>query len=83
MKIATEWNKMEAGKAMDTIIKNQIKNAQKIVVMSHIRPDGDAIGSALAFANALNEAGKQTQVVLQDGIKESFLFLPGATEIVN
>ena len=74
---------MEAAKANDTIIKDQIKNAKKIVVMSHIRPDGDAIGSALAFANALNEAGKQTQVVLQDGIKESFLFLPGANEIVN
>lgn len=74
---------MEAAKAIDTIIKNQIKNAKKIVVMSHIRPDGDAIGSALAFANALNEAGKQSQVVLQDGIKESFLFLPGAKEIVH
>lgn len=74
---------MEVIKANDTIIKNQINNAQKIVIMSHIRPDGDAIGSALAFANALNEAGKQTQVVLQDGIKENFLFLPGANEVVN
>jgi phosphoesterase RecJ-like protein len=67
----------------DKTIKEQLENAKNVVVVSHIRPDGDAIGSALAFGNALYEAGKQVQVVLQDGVKESFHYLPGALKVAN
>ena len=44
---------------------------------SHVRPDGDAIGSSLALALALLDAGKQVQVVLSDGLPTSFKHLPG------
>jgi phosphoesterase RecJ-like protein len=59
-------------------IKNLIQAAQRILVTSHIRPDGDAIGSSLALALALQEAGKQVQVVLSDGLPASFKHLPGS-----
>lgn len=65
----------------DGIIKMQIKNAKKFVIVSHIRPDGDAVGSMLAFGNALREAGKEVQCVLQDGVAERYLFLPGAAQV--
>ena len=45
---------------------------------SHVRPDGDAIGSSLALALALLDAGKQVQVVLSGGLPTSFKHLPGA-----
>ena len=45
---------------------------------SHVRPDGDAIGSSLALALALLDAGKQVQVVLSDGLPANFMHLPGA-----
>ncbi len=59
-------------------IKNRIRAAKRVLITSHIRPDGDAIGSSLALALALLNAGKQVQVVLSDGIPASFEHLPGA-----
>ena len=65
----------------DQTIRMQLDNAKKVVIVSHIRPDGDAVGSMLAFGNALREAGKEVQCVLQDGIAERYLFLPGAERV--
>jgi len=48
------------------------------LITSHVRPDGDAIGSSLALALALLDAGKQVQVVLSGGLPTSFKHLPGA-----
>jgi phosphoesterase RecJ-like protein len=59
-------------------IKDRIQAAQRILVTSHVRPDGDAIGSSLALALALLDAGKQVQVVLSDGLPANFKHLPGA-----
>jgi len=65
----------------DLLIRQQLENANHIVITSHIRPDGDAIGSMLGFANALKAAGKKVDCVLQDAVQERFLFLPGAGEV--
>jgi phosphoesterase RecJ-like protein len=62
-------------------IKNRIKLAQRVLVTSHIRPDGDAIGSSLAFGLALVDIGKQVQVVLSDGLPASFRHLPGSDRV--
>ncbi|MGA2490728.1 MAG: DHH family phosphoesterase [Anaerolineales bacterium] len=59
-------------------IKHLIQAAQRILVTSHIRPDGDAIGSSLALALALLDTGKQVQVVLSDGLSDSFKYLPSS-----
>jgi phosphoesterase RecJ-like protein len=59
-------------------IKDRIQAAQRVLVTSHVRPDGDAIGSSLALALALRDASKQVQVVLSDGLPTSFNHLPGA-----
>ncbi len=50
----------------------RIKQGQRFVVASHQRPDGDAIGSAMAMALALRAIGKQATVVT-DGIPPVFL----------
>ncbi len=65
-----------------TTIKHQLKAAQKILVVSHQRPDGDAIGSLLAMGLALIDAGKEVQMVLTDGIPENYRFLEGG-ELVS
>lgn len=65
----------------DMLIKQKIENASHFVVTSHIRPDGDAVGSMLGFANALKAAGKSVDCVLQDAVQERFLFLPGARDV--
>jgi phosphoesterase RecJ-like protein len=59
-------------------IRDRFQAAQRVLVTSHIRPDGDAIGSSLALALALLDTGKQVQVVLSDGLPAGFKHLPGA-----
>jgi bifunctional oligoribonuclease and PAP phosphatase NrnA len=59
-------------------IKSRIQAAHRVLVTSHVRPDGDAIGSSLALSLALKDAGKQVQVVLSDGLPDGFRYLPGA-----
>ncbi|MBN1303672.1 MAG: DHH family phosphoesterase [Anaerolineales bacterium] len=56
-------------------ISQRLGEANKVVIASHVRPDGDAIGSLLALGQALMNAGKQVQMVLQDGVPAAFRFL--------
>jgi len=60
-----------------------IRQAERVLVVSHIRPDGDAIGSLLGFGLSLETAGKQVQMVLADGVPSSFRHLPGSRQVVN
>jgi phosphoesterase RecJ-like protein len=52
------------------------------VLTSHARPDGDAIGSALALALALESLGKRTTVVLHDPVPIPYRPLPAIDRIV-
>ena len=62
-------------------IKQRIHKARRVLITSHIRPDGDAIGSSLALTLALLDAGKKVQVILSDGLPASFTHLPGSNLI--
>ena len=64
-------------------IKARLDTAQNIVVASHIRPDGDAIGSLLGIGLALKNAGKVVQLVLVDGLPSSFKHLKGSELIIR
>jgi len=64
-------------------VKARLNQAQKIVIASHVRPDGDAIGSLLGMGLALEDAGKSVQMVLVDGVSSSFKYLEGAEKIVK
>ena len=46
--------------------------------MSHVRPDGDALGSQLALALSVQELGKDVRVWNQEGMLEKYSFLPRA-----
>jgi phosphoesterase RecJ-like protein len=56
----------------------RLKAATSITVISHVRPDGDAIGSLLGLSLSLARLGKQVTPVLADGLPGRFRFLPGA-----
>lgn len=57
--------------------------ANRILIVSHIRPDGDAVGSLLGLGLALQAAGKSVQMVLEDGVPVSFRHLEGAQQVVR
>lgn len=73
---------MEADKIQLNTIRDEIQSARRILVVSHIRPDGDAIGSLLGLGLCLMAAGKQVQMVLSDGVPANFRFLKGS-ELIN
>jgi phosphoesterase RecJ-like protein len=64
-------------------IKERLEKSNKIVIASHIRPDGDAIGSLLGLGLALQAAGKSVQMVLVDGVSSSYRHLEGSELIVR
>src|SRR5215471_9295888 len=64
-------------------IKERLDRASKIMIASHIRPDGDAIGSLLALGLALMGSGKSVKMVLVDGVPASFRHLEGSDFIVK
>ncbi|MGB4595777.1 MAG: bifunctional oligoribonuclease/PAP phosphatase NrnA [Anaerolineaceae bacterium] len=68
---------------IDQQIREAIATNTTFVVVSHIRPDGDAIGSALGLAQALRIAGKQVAVVLEDAVAEKYASLPGSGQVVK
>jgi phosphoesterase RecJ-like protein len=68
---------------LHTTMTAALQGAQRILAVSHIRPDGDATGSLLGFGLALRQAGKQVDMVLSDGVPANLRHLPGARQVLR
>jgi phosphoesterase RecJ-like protein len=55
-----------------------IQAAKTVAIISHERPDGDAIGSLLAVVTAFRQMGKDGTAYLVEGLPGRYSFLPGA-----
>ena len=55
-----------------------LREHQRFAVLSHVRPDGDALGSQLALALSLQQLGKEVRVWNEEGMLEKYSFLPRA-----
>src|SRR5437660_1806704 len=64
-------------------VLRQIGQRDRFVLTSHARPDGDAIGSALACCQVLRAMGKQADVVLHDAVPRIYRPLPFADQVVQ
>jgi phosphoesterase RecJ-like protein len=64
-------------------VLRQIERRDRFVLTSHARPDGDAIGSALACCQVLRAMGKQADVVLHDPVPRIYRPLPFADQVVQ
>jgi len=64
-------------------VLKQVEQRQRFLLTSHARPDGDAIGSALACRQILRLMGKQAEVVLRDGVPRIYQPLPFADAVVR
>jgi len=67
---------------IDKIIE-VVRQCQRFLITSHVRLDGDALGSELAFYLVLKGLGKDVVVFNEDPTPENYLFLPGAAEITH
>lgn len=64
-------------------VLKQIGQRQRFLLTSHARPDGDAIGSALACSQILRLMGKEAEVVLRDGVPRIYHPLPFADTVIT
>ena len=63
-------------------IAQVLRGEESFLVLSHVRPDGDALGSEIAMGLALRQLGKRVKVWNEEGLLEKFSFFPGG-EIVT
>ena len=59
-------------------IGGALRQHHRFAVLSHVRPDGDALGSTLALALALKELGKDVRAWNEEGMLDKYSFLAGA-----
>ena len=69
-------NKLDWDKATQAV-----KDAASILIVTHMNPDGDAIGSMLGLGTALANTDKAVTMAVDDGVPKSLRFLPGADDI--
>jgi bifunctional oligoribonuclease and PAP phosphatase NrnA len=55
-----------------------LREHNKFAVLSHVRPDGDALGSTLALALSLKGLGKEVRAWNEEGMLEKYNFLAQA-----
>src|SRR6185436_2966611 len=70
-----------ASKAMVKKVLAFIRKHDNFLVSGHVRSDGDALGSQLAFHHLLKKLGKKSQVVCDHGALPDYRFLPGADAV--
>jgi len=56
---------------------------ERFLIISHVRPDGDAYGSTLALGLCLRAMGKDVWMANEDGLAPSFTFLPGSDSLTR
>ena len=78
----TEAPKTDLASSTFAEIAAVLREYESFLVLSHVRPDGDALGSQIAMGLALQKLGKKVKVWNEEGLLEKFSFLPGG-ELVS
>lgn len=62
-------------------VHQELQRANRILLVSHVRPDGDAVSSILGLGLALQDKGIEVQMVLADGVPAALRFLSGSEQV--
>lgn len=62
-------------------ILDRIRSVGNVVLLTHVHPDGDALGSTFGFAEILGELGKDVFVFLEEPVTYLYQFLPGQEKV--
>ena len=60
----------------------KILEAKTAVVLAHVNPDGDTLGSMLALAKVLEQAGLEVTRIMHDEVPEIYKFFPGQEKVL-
>lgn len=58
------------------------ESSRKVVIVCHMTPDGDALGSSLALAAVLSTDNRRANIIVPDTPPKQLSFLPGAQNII-
>jgi len=58
-----------------------IENKSEFAITTHIKPDGDGVGSSLGLCWLLRSLGKNAEVIVHGDVPPAYRDLPGADEI--
>jgi bifunctional oligoribonuclease and PAP phosphatase NrnA len=61
-------------------LRAQFAQPQKVVIVVHTRPDGDAMGSGLGLMHYLRSRGHQAQLIVPSAVPDYLRWMPGAAE---
>ncbi|MFH1459183.1 MAG: bifunctional oligoribonuclease/PAP phosphatase NrnA [Candidatus Omnitrophota bacterium] len=64
-----------------TTILSKVNELNNFLIMAHINPEGDSIGSQLGLADLLRQQGKKYRIINDDPVPKNLMFLPGAEKI--
>ena len=64
------------------IVQNLLDTPQKIVIVGHKNPDGDAVGSCLGLSLLLKSIGHFTTVIMPNDFPDFLKWLPGVEEVI-
>lgn len=64
-------------------IGHALREHERIAVMSHVRPDGDALGSQLALGLSLKQLGKEVFIWNEEGMLDKYSFLPSSNLVTK
>ena len=65
------------------LLLNLLETSHHILCISHVSPDGDAVGSLLGLGGILRAMGKRPVLALQDELAPEYQFLPGVQTIIG
>lgn len=63
------------------VILRELQHRERFLVVSHARPDGDAVGSVLAMGEMLRQMGKSADLLLADPVPQVYRTLPEVERI--
>lgn len=64
-------------------ILNLVLPARLIQIVTHVAPDGDAIGALLGLGWLLRAQGKEVCLTCEDPVPDTYAWLPGSAEVVQ
>jgi phosphoesterase RecJ-like protein len=70
-------------KQVPSQITEALRQANNILIVSHVFPDADAIGSQLALGNILESLGKDVFYYCEDFVLSMYEFMPGSEQLDN
>jgi phosphoesterase RecJ-like protein len=63
-------------------VRQKIESSSHILITTHINPDGDAIGSGLAFLNILRNSGKSCNMLIPNDAPEFLKWMKSSKDII-